>query len=1471
MAANEIIFRVKVEKDGNLKITAKEAEAAAQSTKKLGTETDKTTKSRNRYNKAEKGVGQAGLSSGKAFAKMNQTMGGGGGLVAAYAVLAANIFALTAAFGALSRAAQVDKLKEGMVAMGQATGVAMNALSEGLVKTTGHAISLEEAMRTTAQVTSAGFDPSVIERLGSVARMASQALGRDLGDAMQRITKGAIKMEPELLDELGIMVRLDDATEAYAASINKNVDELTKFEKQQAFMNAVLEEGESKFAALGDVPVNPYTKLAATFADLTTNVLTFLNKGLEPLVSLLASSTPALVGALVIFASTVGKIAQPALAAFTGKLTSMAAKSKQAAIAQLQFTGITGKGSKEVLKLKEALAKGVVTKAQWTKGLNASIKSMAGYNVQVNKNSAATGRFSKETRASRANLAQATRDHYGLIKAKRDLDIANIKNSATSAMNTLTTQGAIAAMGVLWGEMTAIYLTTFRASAGMTLFARALAVVRGAALAAASGFAVLGAAILAAMNVIGLVIMVIMGLWEVAKWLWSTTYTDEENALTAAAESASTALKDTQANLKELDASLAGHDSKVQGIVMQYASLNNILNTTAQEYRKLADAQAASDASGIFTKDGDEAQGASVLVKHMLSLAKGSKVMQKTLADAGISMESLENGTITLDELNKGMALVSKTNKEVNTRFMAMAAAIDGLNLPLTNFLNKIKQTTDVDELVAGFKDLQLTLMDPNLTTGADKLAALTAKADDSLLRLLGTSKKQLDNAKGNLIIEASLFSMIQKRFKLLKELFEKEQRQQVLYKQNIKNLKLESKLIKTLTGTRGVAAKLFDKELEIREATAERMQEEIDLQIELNQNRKEGSNISLEILQLEQELALFKKLAPPLEQRSIDIAKESLEIAKEQRVNKTAEMEVLKRMVGLTAELVDYEIDAAERAKENSNRNNPQRKYDPSLNAKDKVDLDSRIVPDFLKINEDLSYGVAEGLTAAEARVEAARSDMHLTLAKIDLEEGLLRLKFELLKAEHALVLQQTNLANKARWDKNNARGIAQDPFVPQQMSASTTEMFDKMAATLEKSGLMTTLQKAVVAEAFKKVKGDIETESANLKSDQDQEVMTAKGDTSLDRMLDANQKGGISSLDHMSQKIGAFRNIMAPMIEDLRALGPEGELASSVISGGAAMSETWAHVGEVFAATGEELASGPERAAAVMGAISASLGAVGSIMQAQSNARIANIDKEIEAEKKRDGKSAASIAKIKKLEAKKVAAQKKAFEINKKMQIAQVAINTAAAMVAAAAAAASAAAGSGVAAPITFASVFAGMGGVIAAIGAATIATIMGTSFQGGGGGSAASTGPKSISVGTRRNTVDTAKSQGGSGELAYMRGAQGTGGPENFRGAFYGKKHRAAGGDTGYIVGEQGPELFMPDRPGTIVPADDTAAMGGGSNVTFNISTVDATGVEDLLAEQQGNIIGMLRQAANSYGEEFMEDIDTTAVSGSSARRA
>ena len=57
MAANEITFKIKVEKDGTLGVVAKDAEKAAKATDKLGTSTDKTTKARNSFPKGSLVVG----------------------------------------------------------------------------------------------------------------------------------------------------------------------------------------------------------------------------------------------------------------------------------------------------------------------------------------------------------------------------------------------------------------------------------------------------------------------------------------------------------------------------------------------------------------------------------------------------------------------------------------------------------------------------------------------------------------------------------------------------------------------------------------------------------------------------------------------------------------------------------------------------------------------------------------------------------------------------------------------------------------------------------------------------------------------------------------------------------------------------------------------------------------------------------------------------------------------------------------------------------------------------------------------------------------------------------------------------------------------------------------------------------------------------------------------------------------------
>ena len=267
-------------------------------------------------------------------------------------------------------------------------------------------------------------------------------------------------------------------------------------------------------------------------------------------------------------------------------------------------------------------------------------------------------------------------------------------------------------------------------------------------------------------------------------------------------------------------------------------------------------------------------------------------------------------------------------------------------------------------------------------------------------------------------------------------------------------------------------------------------------------------------------------------------------------------------------------------------------------------------------------------------------------------------------------------------------------------------------------------------------------------------------------------------------------------------------------------------------------------EKMAAGFAAASAVIGGIAQIMAAQADNQVKKIDKQIEAEKKRDGKSKESVAKIKQLEAKKEAIKKKAFEKDKKMKMAQTVMSTAAAIMQ------TLAAGGFFAIPLAV---------IIGAMGAAQLAVISGMTYEGGGSASAPS-GPSSISMGDRRKSTDLARSQSARGELAYFRGESGTGGPENFKNAFGGYRNRAAGGNTSFMVGEQGPELFVPETPGTIVPNDEVA-QAAPTNVNFSISAVDAAGVEDLLIRQQGNIIGMIREAANSYGQDFVETVDTS----------
>ena len=66
----------------------------------------------------------------------------------------------------------------------------------------------------------------------------------------------------------------------------------------------------------------------------------------------------------------------------------------------------------------------------------------------------------------------------------------------------------------------------------------------------------------------------------------------------------------------------------------------------------------------------------------------------------------------------------------------------------------------------------------------------------------------------------------------------------------------------------------------------------------------------------------------------------------------------------------------------------------------------------------------------------------------------------------------------------------------------------------------------------------------------------------------------------------------------------------------------------------------------------------------------------------------------------------------------------------------------------------------------------------------------------------------------------------------------------------VGERGPELFIPNSSGQIT---QNARGTGGSpvNVNFSITTLDATGFNDMLINNRGTISSIINEAVNERG--------------------
>lgn len=299
------------------------------------------------YNAARGAAGITGASA-RDFAKQSEGLSG---LVRLYAVYAANVYAAGAAFTALSNAMDTTNMVKGLDQIGAASGKALGSLAKDFVKATDGAASLRESMEAVAKASSSGMSSEQILRMGKAAQQASQALGVNMNDAISRITRGITKLEPELLDELGIFVRVDDVTKEYAKSVGKAASELTDFERRQVFANAVLDQADKKFNAI-DIDTNPYTRLAAALTDLAQKGLELVNKVLAPLVGYLAESPTALSLGMAAIVGLIVKQAIPAITQFSESITNSAREAVKASTVRL--TAVKDAIDKESALLKAA-------------------------------------------------------------------------------------------------------------------------------------------------------------------------------------------------------------------------------------------------------------------------------------------------------------------------------------------------------------------------------------------------------------------------------------------------------------------------------------------------------------------------------------------------------------------------------------------------------------------------------------------------------------------------------------------------------------------------------------------------------------------------------------------------------------------------------------------------------------------------------------------------------------------------------------------------------------------------------------------------------------------------------------------------------------------------------------------------------------------------------------------------------------
>lgn len=206
--------------------------------------------------------------------------------------------AIHKAFEFSQEGAQLQRLEDSFKEVADQAGGSSERILYALQKASLGTVSNNDIILSSnrAMMLGLGADADKLAELMQVAAFRGRAMGLSTTQAFNDIVTGVGRASPMILDNLGIVVNAADTNEKYAESIGKTASELTKQEKTQALLNAVLEEGNRQVEAAGGLAVDTaakYEKLEAQSENLFNLWKKQSGEALEPVVEWLGDALEA--------------------------------------------------------------------------------------------------------------------------------------------------------------------------------------------------------------------------------------------------------------------------------------------------------------------------------------------------------------------------------------------------------------------------------------------------------------------------------------------------------------------------------------------------------------------------------------------------------------------------------------------------------------------------------------------------------------------------------------------------------------------------------------------------------------------------------------------------------------------------------------------------------------------------------------------------------------------------------------------------------------------------------------------------------------------------------------------------------------------------------------------------------------------------------------------------------------------------